>query len=156
MSLTISNTFYTRITAYKLVRGFRLMSLTISNTFYTCITAYNKQRATDRVPLCFYYFQHVYHHAQKARAYRSTYLSTSITFSMSIAVHKKQGLMIDAPYIFYYFQHAHHHVQKARGSIGMCSRFSIWLTKFSKKKLQLSRYRYRWFGSTPKICKRIS
>jgi hypothetical protein len=26
----------------------------------------------------------------------------------------------------------HRRVQKARGSLGMCSRFSIWLTKFSK------------------------
>jgi hypothetical protein len=28
---------------------------------------------------------------------------------------------------------AHHRVQKVRGSIGMCFRFSIWLTKFFKK-----------------------
>jgi hypothetical protein len=43
-----------------------------------------------------------------------------------------QRLPINVPNHLLYFLHMHHHVQKARGSIGMCSRFSIWLTKFSK------------------------
>jgi hypothetical protein len=44
------------------------------------------------VPLCFYYFQHVQHRAQKRRGSRSMLHTTSITFSTCIAVFKKQGL----------------------------------------------------------------
>jgi hypothetical protein len=43
-----------------------------------------------------------------------------------------QGLLIDVPNHLLYFLHVHHREWKTRGSIGMCSIFSIWLTKFSK------------------------
>jgi hypothetical protein len=42
------------------------------------------------------------------------------------------------------FIRAFSRAQKARGFTGMCSKFSTWLTKFSKV-FQLSRYHHRWF-----------
>jgi hypothetical protein len=78
----------------------------------------------------------------------------SYTWSANQSVKISQGLPIDVPNNLLYFlhmqhhvekvrgswsmlhtasnfQHAHYRAQKARGSLCMCSRFSIWLAKFS-------------------------
>jgi hypothetical protein len=131
--LTFNRTHSQRTNAYKSARGSWLTSLIISYTFYTCSITYKKVRGS-----------------------RLTLHIASTTSSMRIGAYKKQGapdqrhiqllllsaraslctkskgLSINVSCSFYYFQHAHHHVQKVRGSIDMCSRFSIWLTKFSK------------------------
>jgi hypothetical protein len=109
MSLTTSYTFYTRSIAYIPARGSRFTSFVISYTFYTCIAAYKKQGATNRCSI-----------------------QLLLLLACALLCTKRKGLPIDALYSFYYFQHAYHRVQKARGYLGMCSRFNIWLTKFSK------------------------
>jgi hypothetical protein len=98
-----------RTNAYKSIKDSQLTSLTISYTFYMPSPCTNQLEGLDRCSI-----QHL---LLSARTSPRT---------------KSNGLPIDAPINFYYFHYTHHHVQKARGSIGMHSRFSIWLAKFSK------------------------
>jgi hypothetical protein len=94
----------------------------------------------------------------KARGSRLTYLSASIILSTHIAAYKKQETLDQCIPLFLlllvrasprtkkqgttdqrtslhllHFIHAFSRAQKARGSTGMCSKFSTWLNKFSKK-----------------------
>jgi hypothetical protein len=130
------------------------------------------QRLSIDIPNYPLYFSHVQHCIQKARDPDQRFMHLLLLSARALPHMKSKELSIDVSYNFYYFQHAHCHVQKARGSrstlhaasitfstcivvykkvrdsIGMCSIFNIWLTKFSKFFASQQIYHHRWFGST--------
>jgi hypothetical protein len=77
-----------------------------------------------------------------------TSITISYTFYMWITANEKQGASDRCSIQLLLLSARASPCIKSKGSISMCSRFSIWLTKFSKV-FQLSKY-YHWcFGLTP-------
>jgi hypothetical protein len=124
-----------RTNAYKSARGSWLTYLTI--ILFTHISPRTKSKGLLIGSLLFskklyFYIRSTTYKKQGAPDRRSLTEQKFILFTRVAPRTKSKGLPIDAPHIFYYFQHVLHHVQKVRGSIGMCSKFIILLTKFSK------------------------